>query len=131
MGPLFDTARLDAASSSWSHLPVGLGLRSFAAILAGLALVAMVPTCPCSGKAVAAGGEHACCAPPTGVRAADHGCCDSHGRTESDLLTAGSLPAPAPAGVAVVRAEPVVRLGAHPHASVLSSPSPPPAILRI
>ncbi len=69
--------------------------------------------------------------PWTGVRAADHGCCDSHGRTPSDLLTTGSPPAPASAGVAVVRAEPVVRPDSHPHGSVLSSPSPPFAILRI
>jgi len=110
---------------------MGRARRTFAAVVAGLALVAMVPTCPCLERTAPATGEHACCAPPTGVSAADHGCCGGQGRTQSDLLTPGSLPAPAPAGVAVVRAEPVVRLDAHPHGSILSPPTPPPAILRI
>jgi len=112
-------------------LTVGRGLRSFAAVLAGLALAAMVPTCPCPARAAPAGREHACCAPPTGVSATGHGCCDGQDPTPSELLTPAPVSAPAPAGVAVVRAEPAARLDAAPPGSVLSSPSPPPAILRI
>jgi len=109
---------------------VGRTLRSFAAVLAGLALAAMVPTCPCPETAPAAG-EHACCTPPTGVSATDHGCCGGPARTPTDLLTPGPVPVPAPAAVAVLRVEPAVRLDLSQCGSVLTSPSPPPAILRI
>jgi len=110
---------------------VGRALRSFAAVLAGLALVAMLPTCPCPERPVSAPAEHACCAPPVGVSATGHGCCDGQGRTQSDLLMPGHPAPPVPAGVAVARLEPTVRLAAVPHGCVLSSPSSPPAILRI
>lgn len=110
---------------------VGRALRSFAAVLAGLALAATVPTCPCAERAVPAPGEHACCAPPTGVSAAGHGCCGGPARSQTELLTPGPVSAPVPAALAVLRVEPVVRLDSPPHGSVLSSPSPPPAILRI
>jgi hypothetical protein len=112
---------------------MGRALRSLAAATAGLALVARLPApCPCPEKEAAPGpAEHACCAPPAGVSAVAHGCCDGHGRPESDLLRRGPLPAPAPAGLAVVRAVPLLRLDASPQGSVLTSPSPPPAVLRI
>ncbi len=110
-------------------LSVGRAVRSFAAVLAGLALLAMVPTCPCPERTAPASGGHACCEPPTGMSAAGQGCCDARAQTE--LLTPGPVPAPAPAAVAVLRLEPLVRLDPLPHGSVLTSPSPPPAILRI
>lgn len=110
---------------------VGRALRSFAVVLAGLALVATVPTCPCPERAVPTTAGHACCAPPLGVSATGLGCCDGQGRTRSDLLVSAPLAPPAPAGVTVVWLEPTVRLDAVPHGSLPSSPSPPPAILRI
>ena len=122
---------LTGAGGHGPMLCVGRALRSFATVAAGLALLAMVPTCPCPERTAPASHGHACCAPPTGVSATDHGCCDGHDRAHSDLLIPGPLPAAAPAAVAVVRAEPIVRLEAAPHGSVLSSPSPPPSILRI
>ena len=54
-------------------------LRTLAAVLAGLALVAALPApCGCAPERSASkhADEHACCAPPLGVRAADHSCCD-------------------------------------------------------
>ncbi len=110
---------------------VGRSLRSFAAVLAGLALLAMVPTCPCPERTAPPSSEHACCVPPTGVSAAGHGCCDGPARAQTGILTPGAAPAPVPAAVAVLRLEPLVRLDPLPHGSVLTSPSPPPAILRI
>jgi hypothetical protein len=124
---------LTAARRRGPILDVGRALRSFAAALAGLALVASLPApCACLGKEAAAPrSEHACCAPPPGVSGNDHGCCDGRDRAGSDLLTHGPLPPPGPSGVAVVRAEPAVRLAATLLGSALTSPSPPPAVLRI
>ncbi len=110
---------------------VGRALRGFAAMVAGLALLAMVPTCPCPEKTAPASGEHACCAPPTGVSAADPGCCGGPARAETNLLAPGSVPAPAPAMVATLRVEPAVRIDPSAHRAVPTSPSPPAAILRI
>jgi hypothetical protein len=111
---------------------MGRVLRSCAAVLAGLALVAMLPVpCPCPDPAAAAPTEHACCAPPAGISASDHGCCDAHGHAAADLLTTAPVPAAPPPGVAVARLEAVVRLVAAPHGFTVPSPSPPPAILRI
>lgn len=107
-------------------------LRSVAAVAAGLALAAMVPTCPCPGTAVPAAGGHACCAPPFGVSATDPGCCGGHDVSPSALLAAGPLPAAAPAGLAVVVRAASLQLPApSPHRRVPASPSPPPAVLRI
>ncbi len=53
-------------------------LRTIAAVLTGLALVAALPApCGCAPESASSrhADEHACCAPPTGVRAVDHGCC--------------------------------------------------------
>jgi hypothetical protein len=75
--------------------------------------------------------EHACCAPPAGISANDHGCCDAHDRASADFLTPASVPAAAPAGVAVARLDAVVRLVAAPRGFAVPSPFPPPAILRI
>jgi hypothetical protein len=111
---------------------MGRVLRSLAAVLAGLALVAMLPVpCPCPEEASAPSSEHACCAPPTGVSASDHGCCDTRDRAEADLLTPGPASPPSPTEVAVVRVEPVARLEAVPRGSVVPSVTPPPTVLRI
>ena len=111
---------------------MGRAPRSLAAVLAGLALVAMLPVpCPCPEGASAPPSEHACCAPPLGVSASDHGCCDDLDHAEADLLTPGPVPAPAPSAVAEVRVEPVARLAAVPGGSVVPSVSPPPPVLRI
>jgi hypothetical protein len=106
-------------------------LRRFAAVLATLALVAMLPApCPCPEEAAAPARGHRCCAPPTGVSSIDLGCCDEHA-TEADLLTPGPAPMPSPSEVAVARTETVARLEAVPHRSLVVAPSPPPAILRL
>ena len=108
-------------------------LRTLAAVLAGLALVAALPApCGCAPERSASkhADEHACCAPPLGVRAADAGCCDE----TPDLAQA--LPcsaAPAAAPLTEV-AQPVVvpsvlRALAQPGVPV--APSPPPTVLRI
>ena len=58
---------------------MGRTLRTLAAVLAGLALVAALPApCGCAPERSASrhADEHACCAPPAGVSAADTGCCD-------------------------------------------------------
>jgi hypothetical protein len=108
-------------------------LRTLAAVLAGLALVAALPApCGCAPERLASkhADEHACCAPPTGVRAVDHGCCDE---------TPAAAPAvPSPVGPATVP----VMVAAHPVGApsallVLARPavtqafSPPPTVLRI
>jgi len=71
-------------------------LRTFAAVLAGLALVAALPTpCGCVPERSASkhADEHACCAPPAGV-SADRTCCD-----ESPAIDDA---APSPAGPVMV-----------------------------
>ena len=111
---------------------MGPGLRSLAAVLAGLALVAALPApCPCPEAATAPSSEHACCAPPAGVSASDHACCDGYGSIQADVVTPGPVAAALPAVLAAVRVEPVSRLDAAPHGSVVSFPSPPPTVLRI
>ena len=70
-------------------------IRALAAVLAGLALVAALPApCGCAPERSASkhADEHACCAPPAGVSAADRGCCD-----ESPAVADA---APSPAGPA-------------------------------
>ena len=113
---------------------VGRTLRTLAAVLAGLALVAVLPVpCDCLPERAAPGGDgHECCAPPVGVSAADdEGCCD-----EAPAL-AEALPSPAaPADAAPlalatlpVTARSVLRAFARP--AVPLAPSPPPTVLRI
>jgi hypothetical protein len=112
---------------------MGSTLRAFAAVLAGLALVAALPApCACAPERPSSrhADEHACCTPPTGVRAVDHGCCG-----ESPAIADA---APSPAGPATV---PVMgaahRIDAPPALFVLARPpvppafSPPPTVLRI
>lgn len=111
---------------------MGRVLRSLAAVVAAVALVAMLPApCPCPEEAAAPARGHECCAPPAGVRSNDHGCCDEHHDGEADLLTPGSVPVPSLSEVAVVRVEPVARLDTASRGSTVLFPSPPPAVLRI
>ncbi len=112
---------------------VGMGhvLRSSAAVLAGLALLAMLPApCPCPEEAAAPRGAHACCAPPVGVSADDHGCCDDPGTAEADLQAPGPVPMPSLSEVAVARVE-LARFATALRGPVSLAPSPPPLVLRI
>jgi hypothetical protein len=109
-------------------------LRTLAAVLAGVALVAALPVpCGCAPDRSASkhADEHACCAPPAGISAADDGCCDE----APDLAEALLSPAPsADAAARPVASQPVavssvlLSLG---RPAVPLAPSPPPAILRI
>jgi hypothetical protein len=109
-------------------------LRTAAAVLAGLALVAALPApCACPPEPADAGhaGEHACCAPPFGVSAADHGCCDE------TLGHAQAVPSPAAAdavatSLAVQPSFAVPVPGPAVVRSAASAASPPiPLVLRI
>ena len=108
-------------------------LRTLAAVLAGLALVAALPApCGCAPERSTAehADEHACCAPPLGVRAADDGCCDETPDL-AQALPCSAAPAAAPlAAVTLPVAVPsVLRALARPAVPV--APSPPPTVLRI
>ena len=113
---------------------MGRTLRTLAAVLAGLALVAALPApCGCAPErsASARADEHACCAPPAGVSAADDGCCDE----SPELAEALVFPAPsadaAPLPVAALPAAVVSTRRAFARPAVPFAPSPPPTILRI
>ena len=72
-------APLTAARRRASMKGMRRTLRTLAAVLAGLALVAALPApCGCAPERSASkhADEHACCAPPAGVSAADRTCCD-------------------------------------------------------
>jgi hypothetical protein len=110
---------------------MGRAFRSLAAILAIGALVAMLPApCPCPEESTAPPRGHECCAPPAGVSASAHGCCDAQA-VASDVLTPGPVPVPTLSELAVFRVEPVARFQEASRRSVLASPSPPPPVLRI
>ena len=107
-------------------------VRTLAAVLAGLALVAALPApCGCAPQAPGHPDAHACCVPPTGVSAADRGCCDETPATAEAV--------PAPAGAQAVAAVAPALLGvlapcrcalrARPSGFAVSSP--PPTVLRI
>ncbi len=72
-------------------------LRTLAAVLAGLALVAVLPApCACPPERDASrAADHSCCAPPVGVSADDHGCCDE------DASVTEAVPSPSGADAAV------------------------------
>jgi hypothetical protein len=109
-------------------------LRRIAAVLAGLALVAALPApCGCAPESASSRGadEHACCAPPTGVRAVDHGCCNE-APAAAPAVSAPVVPdAVAPSRtVLLVTATPWVhRL--LPHRAATPTLSPPPTVLRV
>ena len=112
---------------------MGRTLRTLAAVLAGLALVASLPApCDCRPERVAPGGDgHACCAPPVGVSAADDGCCDEAAELAEALVS------PAASADCASRAIPTlpVAVPSVPRAFARSAaplaPSPPPTVLRI
>jgi len=82
-------------------------------------------------EAAAPRSGHECCAPPTGVSSSDRGCCDEHDGAEADLLRSAPVPMPSLSEFAVVRVEPVARPERAPRRSVVLSPAPAPAVLRI
>ncbi len=107
--------------------------RSLAAALTALALAATpCAPCPCAPRAVAReAGAHDCCAPPPGVRAADHACCDTV--APASELAAGStsldaLPEPS-AWLGPIRLAP--RPARPSRVAALPATSPPPLVLRI
>lgn len=113
---------------------MGRLLRTLAAVLAGVALVAALPApCGCAPERSASkhADEHACCAPPAGVSAADDGCCDEAPDLAEALLSpaASADAAPRPVATRLVAASPVLQ--AHGRPTVPLTPSPPPSILRI
>ena len=113
---------------------MGHALRTLAAVLAGLALVAALPApCGCAPERLASdhADEHACCAPPTGVSVADDGCCDESPEL-AEALPSSSAPADAAPLALVtlpVTAPSALRAVARPPDPL--APSPPPAVLRI
>jgi hypothetical protein len=109
-------------------------LRTLAAVLAGLALVAALPApCGCAPELSASphDGGHACCLPPVGVSAADDGCCDeAPGLAEALVYPAASAEA-APLAAATLPVAVPSMLRVHAHSAVPLAPSPPPTVLRI
>ena len=117
-----------------SMVPMTCVLRTLAAVLAGLALVAALPApCGCAPERTPAGhaGEHACCAPPTGVSAAARGCCDEAPDLAPAIASSPSVAGPAPIAVAALRAALPARPAEHSRPSIVPATSPPPAVLRI
>jgi hypothetical protein len=113
----------------------GMGgtIRALAAVLAGLALVVALPApCGCAPERSASehADEHACCAPPVGVSAADRGCCDES-PVVADVGPSPAGPATAPVLVAALRVEAPSALLVPARPAVTPAFSPPPAILRI
>jgi hypothetical protein len=109
-------------------------LRTLAAVLAGLALVAALPApCGCAPERTPAGhaDQHACCAPPTGVRAAAQGCCDEAPDLAPAIAPSPSVATPAPVAVAVLRAALPSGPAEPSRPSIVPATSPPPAVLRI
>ncbi len=112
---------------------MGRTLRTLAAVLAGLALVAALPVpCDClPARAASRADGHECCAPPVGVSAADEGCCD-----EAPAL-AEALPSPpapadaAPWALATLPAAAPSALRGFARRAVPLAPSPRPTVLRI
>jgi hypothetical protein len=106
-------------------------LRTLAAVLAGLALVAALPApCDClPERAAPAGNRHECCVPPAGVSAADQGCCDE----SPELAEAQSSPAaPADAAPLALATLPVAaRSALRAFVRAAAAPLPPPTVLRI
>ena len=110
---------------------MGRVLRRLAALSAVVALVSMLPApCPCPEEGAAPPKAHECCAPPTGVSANEHACCDAQVEA-ADILVPSAGPAPTLVEATVLRLETVARLEALPRLPVVLAPSPPPAILRL
>jgi hypothetical protein len=108
-------------------------LRTLAAVLAGLALVASLPApCGCAPQIRAPGhaDEHACCAPPAGVSAADRTCCDESPAI-ADAAPSPAGPAAVPVMVAALRVEAPSALLVLARPAVTPAFSPSPTVLRI
>ncbi len=115
-------------------VPMTCVLRTLAAALAGLALVAALPApCGCAPQPAPAGhaDEHACCAPPTGVSAAARGCCDEAPELAPAIASSPSVATSAPVAVAVLRAALPAGPAELSRPSIVPATSPPPAVLRI
>jgi hypothetical protein len=113
---------------------MGRVLRSLAAILAGLALVAALPApCGCAPERSASphADEHACCAPPVGVSAADEGCCDQTPDPAEALLFSVAPAGAAPTALATLPVATPFSLRVCARPSVPLASSPPPTVLRI
>ena len=105
--------------------------RSHAAQLALVALAATLPApCPCPETPAAPPSGHECCAPPAGVRAADHDCCDAHS-VDVGLLTPGTPAVPSPSAAVLPATSAIAHPGAGVRRPVVLAPSPPPSILRL
>jgi hypothetical protein len=112
---------------------MGRTIRSLAAVLAGLAVVAALPTpCGCAPERSASrhGDEHACCVPPAGVSAADQTCCDESPAV-ADAAPSPVGPAAVPVLVAALRVEPPSAHLVRARPAVSPAFSPPPTVLRI
>ena len=112
---------------------MGRTIRTLAAVLAGLALVASLPApCGCAPERSASkhADEHACCVPPAGVSAADRTCCDES-PVVADAAPSPVGPTAAPLLVATLRFEAASALLAPARPAVTPAFSPPPAVLRI
>ena len=112
---------------------MGRTLRTLAAVLAGLALVAALPApCGCAPERSASrhADEHACCVPPAGVSAADRTCCDESPAV-ADAAPSPVGPATAPVLVAALRVEAPAALLVPARPAVSPAFSPPPTVLRI
>jgi hypothetical protein len=126
---------LTALTAGHGHahmVQMGRVLRSSAALVAGLALVAMLPApCPCPEEAAAPRSGHECCAPPAGVSASDHGCCDTGPGAAEGVTSATGGDAPVPSQ-AVEPIGSVRRAGRLVASATTPSASPPiPLVLRI
>jgi hypothetical protein len=118
------------------RVPMGVmsrTLRTLAAVLAGLALVAALPApCGCAAERSASrhADEHACCAPPAGVSAAGRTCCDESPAI-ADAAPSPAGPATAPVVVASLRVEAPSALLVLARLAVTPAFSPPLTALRI
>jgi hypothetical protein len=108
-------------------------LRLLAAVVAGLALVAVLPApCACAPERSASANEHACCTPPPGLSAIDRSCCDDSPAVAVAYATPSPAgPVAAPVQVAALHVEAPSALLVLPRPAVGPAISPPPTILRI
>ena len=112
---------------------MGRTLRTLAAVLAVVALVAALPApCGCAPQRTASGNpEHTCCVPPTGVSAADQGCCDEAPDLAEALLSPAAPADAAPMALGTLHIAAPCALRAFARLAVPLAPSPPPTVLRI
>jgi hypothetical protein len=112
---------------------MGRTCRSFAAVLAGLALVAALPApCGCAPEreAPSQAAGHECCAPPAGVAAADGGCCNE-APASAEAVPSSEVAASAPVAVSGLSAATTAGPAEPPRPSIAPAASPPPTVLRI